>query len=384
MKIPLTLLIALGLVGALQAQTVILMSADGQGFMIEKSIAKRSSTLKDVIKDAGIEEPIPLPSINGKVLGRVVLSLHKLDTLLTSNEKAKDKAVYIPRAFQPTVNELLNDTPNKEVIALFTAANYLGMPFLYNAVAAVVADRLSKKGRLAVEEGTIPPVENGLDLKKVPRELFPLIQRHVGFRLCGIEREYSVADYITENGQPPLEPCSIADEGVHLSNKGLTSLFGTDRLQDSANGEAKSIDLLDLSGNCFQDLTTDTQGLEKPFGTLAGLTLINLSDNKLTRLSDQLFSGLEHLWAIKLGKNRLKELPGSALVDQKKLRSIDLSNNLFISVPVSAFTDKPVLVKINLEGNKLNGLPIGDFAKLPSVKNQYLNTNEISSIYPIW
>jgi S-phase kinase-associated protein 1 len=56
----------------MDTDTVTLHSSDGQEFKIEVRIAKLSETIKNLIEEAGIENPIPMPNITGKTLAKII------------------------------------------------------------------------------------------------------------------------------------------------------------------------------------------------------------------------------------------------------------------------------------------------------------------------
>lgn len=51
---------------------VMLQSCDGQDFKVEYKVIKQSGTLANLIEDAGVDAPIPLPPANAKALAKVV------------------------------------------------------------------------------------------------------------------------------------------------------------------------------------------------------------------------------------------------------------------------------------------------------------------------
>jgi S-phase kinase-associated protein 1 len=53
-------------------EIVTLSSHDGQDYKLEVKAAKMSKTVAGLIEDAGIDHPIPLPNISGKILAKVV------------------------------------------------------------------------------------------------------------------------------------------------------------------------------------------------------------------------------------------------------------------------------------------------------------------------
>ena len=51
---------------------VTLKASDGQEFLVETEVASKCTTIKNLIADAGIEKPIPLPNVTGPLLSKVV------------------------------------------------------------------------------------------------------------------------------------------------------------------------------------------------------------------------------------------------------------------------------------------------------------------------
>ncbi len=49
-----------------------LQSQDGQDFKVEVKVAKMNETIKNLIEDAGVDAPIPLPNVSGKTLAKVI------------------------------------------------------------------------------------------------------------------------------------------------------------------------------------------------------------------------------------------------------------------------------------------------------------------------
>lgn len=57
-------------------ELVTLISQDGQDFKVEVGVAKLAQTLKHLMDDAGIDNPIPLPNITSRILGKILELLH--------------------------------------------------------------------------------------------------------------------------------------------------------------------------------------------------------------------------------------------------------------------------------------------------------------------
>jgi S-phase kinase-associated protein 1 len=51
---------------------ITLVSSDGQPFEVEKEEVDKSNTIKLMIEDAGVDDPIPLPDVNSNTLTKVI------------------------------------------------------------------------------------------------------------------------------------------------------------------------------------------------------------------------------------------------------------------------------------------------------------------------
>ncbi|MGE0206829.1 MAG: leucine-rich repeat domain-containing protein [Candidatus Babeliales bacterium] len=93
-----------------------------------------------------------------------------------------------------------------------------------------------------------------------------------------------------------LEEINIENDKVNLSNKNLTSLDGLNDLPTLAR-----ITHLNLSNNKLKTLPNNI------FDKLPNLESINLSFNELTTLNPSIFKSLKNLTYLHLGKNHLSE-----------------------------------------------------------------------------
>ena len=128
---------------------VILQSQDGQDFKVEVKVAKMSETVKNLIEDAGVSAPIPLPNVTGKILKKVVTyaKYHTENPTAVSatdkmrDEKRTDNIISWDQDFcnvdQPTLFEMI------------LAANYLDMKDMLDLCCKVVANMI--KGRTPEE-----------------------------------------------------------------------------------------------------------------------------------------------------------------------------------------------------------------------------------------
>tara|TARA_R110002072_G_scaffold45565_7_gene127017 strand:- start:19683 stop:20168 length:486 start_codon:yes stop_codon:yes gene_type:complete len=122
---------------------VILQSQDGQDFKVEVKVAKQSETVKNLIEDAGVKAPIPLPNVSGKILSKVVewCKYHTEHPTVVSEEQKDEKPsseisawdLEFTKVDQPTLFELI------------LAANYLDIKGLLSLVCKTVANMIKGK-----------------------------------------------------------------------------------------------------------------------------------------------------------------------------------------------------------------------------------------------
>lgn len=51
---------------------VTLQSQDAKEFKVELRVARMSETIKNLIEDAGVDHPVPLPNVTGDILSKVI------------------------------------------------------------------------------------------------------------------------------------------------------------------------------------------------------------------------------------------------------------------------------------------------------------------------
>lgn len=122
---------------------VTLQTQDGQSFEVEVGVAQMSETLKNLIEDAGIDDPIPLPNVSGKILAKVLeyCKYHRENPEAEKkiiDEKVPDLTI-IPwdldycKVDQATLFELI------------LAANYLDLKSLLDLTCKTVANMIKGK-----------------------------------------------------------------------------------------------------------------------------------------------------------------------------------------------------------------------------------------------
>lgn len=111
---------------------VTLQSQDGQDFKVEVKVAKRSETIKNLIDDSGIDDPIPLPDITGAILTKVLEYTKYHEEIHSEEELVKLDADFC-KLDQPTL------------FSLIMAANYLDMKDLLTLTCQSVANMITGK-----------------------------------------------------------------------------------------------------------------------------------------------------------------------------------------------------------------------------------------------
>ena len=398
-------------------ETVSLQSLDGYEFELLVRQTQQSKTLEYLIEEVGTDKPIPLPNVTGKTLEIIVNLLIILDQKIP-----KDKDIYIPRAFQPHVNEALKNATNKEVIDVFAAANFLDIPYILNGLAAVIAQRipddiLEKSEKLlleysypelkkepeievkeeksyaqsieefiimayegikkqVIEEETEEEIEEVVeidDLTKaglgdllqasvVSKDIVPYVLKHIVFRRrSGVDEEYSIADYIKEYGEPSTfagTQLSLTPREFGETRPKLTSLFG---IKEILNPE--TVIRLSFLNNCLVDFSLDVQGVEKPFEKFINVKSLDLNRNRLRSLPVGIFSGLSKLELLDLRSNILgSSLTPGVFAGLTKLRIIRLNNNQLSRLTPKVFAGLN-LQTINLKENPLSDSQRAEFRK---------------------
>lgn len=134
------------------------------------------------------------------------------------------------------------------------------------------------------------------------------------------------------------EQCTCVDTVVRCSNRGLRAL---------PKGMPKDVTELYLEGN---HLTA----VPKELSTFRQLTLIDLSNNSISMLTNHTFSNMSHLSTLILSYNRLRCIPVHAFNGLRSLRVLTLHGNDISSVPEGSFNDLTSLSHLALGTNPLH------------------------------
>ncbi|MGE0009936.1 MAG: leucine-rich repeat domain-containing protein [Candidatus Babeliales bacterium] len=350
------------------ADDIVLVGLNGASFRLPLSAMRHSGTLQSEFAASG-QSYYKFSEIKGETLEIIIHLLIQLDQLMQKkeHETAGMDVAYIPRIFQRRVNPILEKTSNQSLAALYNAADFFDIPYISNAVASVIADRiykeipeprLSSETRIWDKKAEEHKQIQQFIMQKLKEHGFLLINldyvmKHITFRRCGIMVEQSVADYVSTFNMP-LERGIGPISKIDLSKKKITSLFGLSSLK-----RKNQVEELTLDGNCFYDFSLDVQGEKYPFKGYDALLRLSISDCHLRSLQSDIFEGASNMRYLFLDSNQFKELPLELFRPLPKLRYLNLQENELDLLHVGQFKGLDVLNDLLLRWNRIESLPIG-------------------------
>ncbi|XP_066586541.1 toll-like receptor Tollo [Prorops nasuta] len=124
---------------------------------------------------------------------------------------------------------------------------------------------------------------------------------------------------------------------------------------------ANLTDLQDLSvsGNALTDIPSAVR-------LLRTLKTLDLGNNRISRIDNESFAGLDELYGLRLVDNKLENVSREAFSSLPALQVLNLANNFIRHVEQSAFASNPLLRAIRLDGNQLTEIR-GAFTSLSSL-----------------
>ncbi|KAM9321151.1 tsukushi [Gastrophryne carolinensis] len=177
----------------------------------------------------------------------------------------------------------------------------------------------------------------------------------------------------------PCFPCSCEVESF-----GLFDSFSLTKVDCSGVGAhivPVSIPLdttyLDLSANGLEKVNESV--LSGPGYTT--LTNLNLSYNKIVKISSTTFSRLRYLESLDLSHNHLEVLPDHSFF-YSPLEDLDLSFNSLREINIGAFTSKNngKAISINLSNNLISSVSRSPDDRPPTIRNLDLSGNQLHSV----
>lgn len=206
---------------------------------------------------------------------------------------------------------------------------------------------------------------------------------------CEFEALSSNADDLT---------CQAVDLIIDSPRKTFSSLNAkadctTNELKDNSKevNEVKTLKIIDQRTIFFADGIADyfpnlvklkisnssLQTIErKQFKGLKTLTVLDLSFNDLTSLTDDLFEEIQQLKHIDMSHNQIKSIPSKIFQKLVKLEYLNMRNNLLIKLEADLLLNKEMLKEIHFNDNKLADISVKIFRNLTSLKVANFKRNE--------
>lgn len=127
-------------------EEVTIVSSDDVSFKVDKNVAEKSETIRHLIEDTGISEPIKLPSVDGKILQKILeyAKYHHEHPSEDEDVKKWDQE-FIP-------------SHQDELFSIILGANYLDMNSLLDLLCKHVASMI--KGKSTEEIRTTFNIKN--------------------------------------------------------------------------------------------------------------------------------------------------------------------------------------------------------------------------------
>ncbi|KAK7066357.1 hypothetical protein SK128_011653 [Halocaridina rubra] len=169
------------------------------------------------------------------------------------------------------------------------------------------------------------------------------------------------------DGQPALP--SIPSEFTHIELQG----FNIPELSASAFHHFTGLKEFQMTHCNLTLLQDDT------FASQSELDILNLSENKLTRIGHYTLRGLTTLHELDLSFNNLTVLE-KPFISLSSLKYLRLHNNLLSSITQDTFVGLNQVQDINLSNNKISFLEVAAFQHLVSLAHLTLSHNPLSTL----
>ena len=162
---------------------------------------------------------------------------------------------------------------------------------------------------------------------------------------------------------------------IYLQNNSLSSI------RPGTLSKLNHLVILDLSKNKLTSYgDANNKNGNSTFGGLIRLVNLNLSHNKLTHLSPDLFADLFSLQVLNLEHNEIEIIEGNAFSMLKNLHTLTLSHNKLTFIDSTTFNGLIVLTFLSLDNNLISEIHSEAFHNNSNVRDINLNGNSFSSI----
>ncbi|CAL1281624.1 unnamed protein product [Larinioides sclopetarius] len=145
-------------------------------------------------------------------------------------------------------------------------------------------------------------------------------------------------------------------------------------INENAFEDLMKLKTLDLSFNKIERISVNG------FNNLPSIKTLNLMGNALSAFRGDEIMGSTDLQTLILSKNKITYLYPNTFSLLSKIEYLDLSFNELTFFPREALSSLVSLKRITLEGNKLNSVGDGYFSNMPHLKQIDLQNNDIESV----
>lgn len=272
--------------------------------------------------------------------------------------------IFIAKNVLNLLQPILTQYTEAELIELVLATNFLGIPWLTNAIMSALVNKNTASLNNELDEKSIGDNIVEYFRASLNNELLPFIEKNHHLQRLGVD-EFSLGDFVALYGMPQL-----TDEGkLLLKSKKLTSLNGAEL--------PTQVKFLNLSCNYLSKIP------EHFLKNVPDLEELYLYQNRLTTLIPENFSSLSKLKRIYLSFNLLNTVCEDLFIHNPNLDFLSLYSNYIQSLPEKLFDSNPNIRTINFSKNNIITIPEKLFAKLEKLQILELSKNQISALMPI-
>ncbi len=166
----LVMLMLFSVSAAMCMERVTIQPHEGKDFKIDVKLAKLSKTIKNLIEDAGIDNPIPLPSVPGPIWEKIQEQLGRLEIIVNKIPKDQKSEAAAKKA-EDEITAALNLLNGDDLVGVIAAANYLDIPDLLR-LSMDVAKQVDIKKITPEQIATLPKdIRNSIIFEQISRIL---------------------------------------------------------------------------------------------------------------------------------------------------------------------------------------------------------------------
>ncbi len=308
---------------------------------------------------------------------------------------------YIPYQVHEIADNIFTNASFEKLVTLFNEAIEMNSEHLINAIARCLAYKNSPKAEKFASHYS----------GKVAK----FLKKHLKLREWGIEKEYSIADLITEKPNEFRVEDNKGRGALHISES-ITSLYGIKNISkviDISSVNELELDWSDVLNKPILERENDPDFPEKPFKHFHALKTLKITEwqtlpsdllfgisnlesleiigKQIATVPKSFFKGLHNLTILSLSGVFVTKLPESIFDDLGQLRILKLSLKkgveafalgYKVSLPADIFKKLSQLKFLDLSNCYIRHLPENIFASLSQLKILLLENNNLATLSP--